>query len=625
MAEMIPDRLPNRASAGEKKVFSILQKLPDDYIVYYEPIIENRYPDFIIICPDLGILIIEVKGWYSKDILGGDLNTVLIKTPHMEGKCNHPIRQARDYMLSLMDKCRESINGRTLIHNNGEFQNKFIFPFGNFVVLSNITSTQIKNHDLGDLSTIFPSSKVVTRDIIEEWDDDSFSGEELQKAIQHFFDPFWNIKRLTENQINVIRAIIHPEIIITQPNLNLKNEVVIDKTSKESSLKVLDLKQENNARKIGDGHRIIYGVAGSGKTILLTSKAKLLSSQDESLKILFLCYNVTLSAYLSEVLTNYQNVTVKHFDGWAKSNGITRKKGEQNEHFGNRLLQKLEKGCEDSRKYDVILIDEAQDFDASWFKCVLAAMVDQYDGDLIIVGDGSQGLYPRKKISWKDIGINAQGRTIYKKFDLDKNYRNSREIIELALIFSESSNDDEDSIISIQVDPIKCPRSTGIMPVLIKSKNRQEECDVAIQIVKNLLDGKWFGKDIEPINPQNIGILYPLAAKYEKRLLINLVYSLQELAPAKWLNQDKFSRTQVSDESIKIQTIHSAKGLQYQSVILLWADHLPKTFVPEPDIEADKKLLYVGLTRPEDYLVISASGSSDFISRIEGSRKVVCS
>lgn len=45
-------------------------------------------------------------------------------------------------------------------------------------------------------------------------------------------------------------------------------------------LKVLDLRQENNARKIGEGHRIVYGVAGSGKTVLLIAKARLLSAQN---------------------------------------------------------------------------------------------------------------------------------------------------------------------------------------------------------------------------------------------------------------------------------------------------------------------------------------------------------
>ena len=51
MAEMIPDRLPGGASAGEKKVFALLQQLPDEVIAYYEPVIAGRYPDFIVIIP----------------------------------------------------------------------------------------------------------------------------------------------------------------------------------------------------------------------------------------------------------------------------------------------------------------------------------------------------------------------------------------------------------------------------------------------------------------------------------------------------------------------------------------------------------------------------------------------
>jgi hypothetical protein len=57
MAEMIPDRLPSGASAGEKKMFALLQQLPDDAIVYYEPVVAYRYPDFIVIIPSVGLLV----------------------------------------------------------------------------------------------------------------------------------------------------------------------------------------------------------------------------------------------------------------------------------------------------------------------------------------------------------------------------------------------------------------------------------------------------------------------------------------------------------------------------------------------------------------------------------------
>lgn len=280
-----------------------------------------------------------------------------------------------------------------------------------------------------------------------------------------------------------------------------------------------------------------------------------------------------------------------------------------------------ENGSKEYRKYDAILVDEAQDFEVSWFKCVLEAMKEPYDGDLIIVGDGNQGLFPRGKVNWKEIGINAQGRTIYKKFDLEKNYRNSREIIELAATFVKPSVDDGDSIISLQVDPNKCVRSTGIKPVLVKSRNQKEECTRVLDIVKNLLNGQWFGQQIEALEPEDIGIFYP---RKNIELIRKFISSLKEFAPVIWLNETPQSRIRVSEPGVKIQTIHSAKGLQYRAVILMWAHLLPSSF-KNSDEETDRRLFYVGLTRPEDFLAISTSAfsKSKFITEIEKSGKAV--
>jgi len=651
MAEMIPDRLPLKASSGEKKLFSVLQKLTDDYIVYYEPIVEDRYPDFVIICPDLGLLVIEVKGWYPKEILSANNNSVFVKESRGEVRRNHPVRQARDYMLSLMDSCQNHHYGKRLLQKNGEYQNRFIFPFGHFAVLSNITAIQLQQHHSGDLTEVFSPDKVITRDVLESWMDDSFTNDDLCQILLDFFNPFWEFPRLNESQINAIRGIIHPEIILSTSKYTTEEEVDVSpqptdpkdnkpkKTTKQPTsklpenlesidLKVLDLRQENNARKIGDGHRIIYGVAGSGKTVLLIAKARLLSAQNQRKQILLLCYNLTLASYLTEAVHSCPNVTVKHFDGWAKVNGCVRQNEDSNEELGERFKAKLEKGCKDSHRYDAILIDEAQDFAISWFKCVLEAMVDPNDGDLVIVGDGSQGLYTgNKKIIWNKIGINAVGsRTIKSKFDLDKNYRNSREIVELASIFArppQTDNLGEDTILSLFVDPEKCQRHTGIKPVLVKSANRHEESTKVLGIVKNLLDGNWFGKPIEPLKPENIAIFYPSAFNNEKPILQDLIQGLGDLAPVVWLSDpgNRANRTRVTEPGIKIQTIHSAKGLQYLAVIFMWADHLPQQFGDTLE-ESERCLMYVAMTRPEDFLVISASGYSTFISEIENSQKV---
>ncbi len=566
-------------------------------------------------------------------------------------------------MHSLMDRCRNHYYGKYLLATKGEYQGRFIFPFGHFAVLSNMTADQLANHHCGDLTQVFPANKVVTRDVLQYWVDEEIAGEKLANICQNFFNPFWEFPPLNPSQIDALRSIIHPEILLSVDKdtvvkneessvstpvplkLKVENEpqvspesaptpaprksipIEITEESPPPEIKVLDLRQENNARRIGQGHRIIYGVAGSGKTVLLIAKARLLSDQQPEAQILFLCYNVTLAAYLRDAVRSCTNVTVRHFDGWAKANNCVRRLGESNEEFGERFLLTLENGCNDSYRYDAILIDEAQDFAVSWYKCCLAAMQDPNDGDLIIVGDGSQGLYGRRKISWNKIGINARGRTISERFNLDKNYRNVREIVELAAIFStppeeEENQQEAESIRSLFVDPQKCSRR-GVQPVLVKSKNRRDECTVVLSIVKNLLDGKWFGKSIDPLKPEEIAIFYPLAYRNERPLLQHLVEGLGDLASVIWLTDpdNRKARNQVNEPGIKVQTIYSAKGLQYRAVILMWADHLPRQFENTSEAE-DRCLMYVGITRPEDYLVISASDNSKFIREIENSRRV---
>jgi len=624
MAEMIPDRLPHRASAGEKKLFVVLQRLPDDYIVYYEPMVENRYPDFIIICPDIGLLVIEVKGWYPRDIIAADTNTVIVKELREQVRRNHPVKQAREYMLSIMDECRRHCAGRRLLQVDGEFSNRFIFPFGHFAILSNITSTQLMAIGDGYIIRIFPPEKVATRDILESWDNDSIAGYDLSSILKNYFDPIWPIKRLGASQIDTLRAVIHPEIIITTQTPLISSQLPENKEDNFQDIKVLDLKQENHARKIGEGHRIVYGVAGSGKTVLLIAKARLLSSQKSNDFILVLCFNVVFATYLKQALNDCANVTVLHFDAWAKNSQVTRKREESSESLGERLLRELIKGTSETRKYDAVMVDEAQDFEPSWFKCIIEALKEPNDGDLIIVGDSSQGLYPHGKISWKAIGIHAQGRAISTKFNLDQNYRNSREIIDLAAIFSsKSETDTEDTLIAVTVDPIKTIRKTGIMPCLVISDNQSDEINKIIVIVKQLLDGKWRGKPIEPFQPMEIAILYPFATKRQKGMLHTLLKDLNSLTKAIWLTDPENSnaRNRVNEQGIKIQTIQSAKGLQYRAVIILWADTLPMQF-GNSTIEDNRRLFYVALTRPEDYLIISASGPSVFIAEIEKSGKI---
>ena len=102
--------------------------------------------------------------------------------------------------------------------------------------------------------------------------------------------------------------------------------------------------------------------------------------------------------------------------------------------------------------YDAILIDEAQDFPSIWFSCILEALKDPDNGDLLIVCDGNQGIRPIGSVSWISIGIKAKGRTIHQAYDLDRNYRNTQGILKLASHFtSQNVNNNEDSICIVPV------------------------------------------------------------------------------------------------------------------------------------------------------------------------------
>ncbi len=84
--------------------------LPDDYIVYYEPEIGGRKPDYVVIGPDMGMLVLEIKDYTESTLYElypnewriyntkGELNTV-----------KNPLHQARDNAFRISDKLKKKI------------------------------------------------------------------------------------------------------------------------------------------------------------------------------------------------------------------------------------------------------------------------------------------------------------------------------------------------------------------------------------------------------------------------------------------------------------------------------------------------------------------------------------
>jgi hypothetical protein len=593
MAEMIPEQLPARATEGEKRVFDALARLPDDCLIYYEPVVRRRYPDFIAILPDVGALVIEVKDWRLAELSNVTPETVTFTRRETATVLPHPLRQARDYKFRLMHECRAHPWAGMVMQNEGRHAGGFVFPFAHIAVLSNINRTQIER-EAPELGRLFPPDLTITRDELAAWE--TLDPQALLARLKACFDPWWPFPTLTPAQVDVLRSVIHPEVVIR---------------ANETNLAVLDLRQERNARAIGDGHRIVYGVAGSGKTVLLIARAKMLA-EDPGKRIIVLCYNRLLAEHLRAALAGQRTVTVKTFHGWARDCGIEFSKDETHDAFGERQLARLQGDPGLCGRYDAVLIDEGQDWPCSWFQSARLALKEPETGDLLIVGDGSQALYRKRKFTWADAGINAPGRVINRKFDLDRNYRNTAEILGAARPFSAPLAIGAQGVLALPIDPDTAIRS-GPEPLLVRLDDPESEMHHAAALIETWLRG---GLQIrgrrERVQPGDIAVLYP--RRHPKADVMELHKRLNGFTRAAMLAGGK-QMGKLRDDAVKILPMHSARGLQFPIVVLLWADLLPSPFKNREDA-IDRGLLYVAMTRAEEMLAILHSGTSPYVDEI---------
>jgi hypothetical protein len=591
MAEMIPETLPATSTRGEQRVFAALAKLPDDCLIYYEPVVRRRYPDMIVILPEVGVLIIEVKDWRLAELSSATPDNVTTNRRGSEIVVIHPGKQARDYKHRLMDECRKHPQAGLLMQADGVYANRYAFPFCHIAILSNINRSPIEREAPG-LSRLFPAGATVTRDELAEWE--ALDAAALMAKLKSYFEPWWTFPKMTPQQVDVFRSIIHPEIVIR---------------CSEADLAVLDLRQERNARALAGGHRIVYGVAGSGKTVLLIARVRLLA-EEPSKRILLLCYNRLLAAYLAAALAAHRNVKVMTFHGWGVRNGIDFRDDEDESAFGDRLLSSLQKGCRDRARFDAVLIDEAQDWPCSWFQCARLALCEPDTGDLLIVGDGSQSLYARRPFTWKEAGIHAAGRVINKKFDLDRNYRNTAEILHAARPFSARAIKD-DGVLTLPVDPEKAVRNDAV-PWIIKLDDAASECHYAAALIETWLRGGIEFHGRRRVKPSDIAVLYPRRRPDAavQALCERLASFTKAILPA-----GEHPTGNLGDEAVRILPMHSSRGLQFPIVLLLWADLLPSGFKGRND-DIERGLLYVAMTRAEEMLVVLHSGNSAYIDEL---------
>ncbi|WP_040209138.1 3'-5' exonuclease [Neobacillus jeddahensis] len=107
--------------------------------------------------------------------------------------------------------------------------------------------------------------------------------------------------------------------------------------------------------------------------------------------------------------------------------------------------------------------------------------------------------------------------------------------------------------------------------------------------------------------------------KTHKYPIIDIIRrSLEESSlPFYWITENDVSKRSFKkdDGKVKISTIDSSKGLDFQAVFIVNIDSMP--FPLEDDKEREVSLFYIGMTRAKEYLCLSYSAESEFTQYLD--------
>jgi len=613
VASLIPTRnscLP-RMTGGEKRVSERLeQKLEDDYLLWYDvPVgLKQRHPDFVIFHPRRGLLVLEVKDWKADTIRHADSTQFTLVTERGLIKETSPLLQARAYALEIGVVLERDPALR--YPEGSRYAGKLIMPWGWGVVLANITRKQFEEGALGE---VLPEHLVLCRDELYE----TVDAEAFQERLWAMFPQVFPVT-MTLPQIDRVRWHLFPELRVEagsgQFGLFGPTDAAVRPLEIPDLIKVMDGQQEQLARSLGGEHRVIHGVAGSGKTMILGFRAMQLA-REMTKPILVLCYNRTLAARLEQLIGERglgEKVQVYNFHKWCRKMLVA-----YNEPLpagsGKAFIEALppaviagvDRGQIPRAQYGAVLVDEGHDFEPDWYKLIVQ-MIDPATNSLLVLYDDAQNIYGnpnRRKISWKSLGVQAQGRTTILKL----NYRNTLEILSVARAFAKDllaarlDDADGDGV------PLIAPESAGrrgAVPELVRTDTARAQMDV---LIARLRDEHAHGRPYS-----EMAVIY--RNQWEGEKLHEVLKRLD--IPSRLADNAGKQTLFVVEDSVKLVTMHSSKGLEFPFVIIPGIGGLPK----EGQSEADEaRLLYVAMTRATEHLLLIHHDDSVFSKRIRDS------
>ena len=328
----------------------------------------------------------------------------------------------------------------------------------------------------------------------------------------------------------------------------------------EDQARVLDMVNSNTRVEIRGG-------AGSGKTWLAVEKARRLAMSGK--RVALMCYSRGLAEYLGRRVNTFARgqrpAYVGTFHSLGIGWGVLPGSDDDSAYWEDQLPQLMVSLAAEQpffERFDAIVIDEAQDFAETWWPAVLAALREPQTGELYVFSDENQRVFAR------------QGRPTVPlvTVDLTENLRNTKQIT--------------GTFSSLAPALMKARGGNGV-PVQFVPCTPEEAVDQADDVIESLLGDGWPAKALALLTTNH---RHPFQVEQQAE------------------GQDVYWRSFWAEEYPFYGHVLGFKGLERPAVVLAINGFR--------DSERAREMLYVGLSRARDLLVVC--GDLDMIRNVGG-------
>lgn len=602
--------------------------LDNSFEIFFNPFLDGDRPDFVILKKNVGVFIIEVKDWninsqkyridlFNKWYFNSNSGYKVIKSP---------FSQAFNYKKNFYDIHIPLLGIKNVI-------NPYFFNVIDIFVYLHCTDKDV-------FERFYEQNNQIFNQYVSDFSKGVYVNFPMDK-IEYYRKKQQRDKNLAIFQENIER-------IKSRKKHPLFKEEIYNKFKRRLSPsqffleqgKVVELdKKQEKLTQSSTGFQKIKGVAGCGKTEVLVHRAVNAFERINAEKILILTFNNSLKSYIRYRLygilrnvnkqkfekierdifeiTNYHRFYISQANNMNIEIEPMINGSINNIQFRKNIFQ------ENENRYDVILVDEIQDYEPDWIKIVRDSFLSE-QGEMVIFGDQTQNIYKRDIKSRESSLVHGFGT--WQK--LTKSYRSCLKLIDIFAKFKETflvKYKEEESY------EYKAPQQ-GLLDVgneIIIFHKSSSVNDAFDKIRKIILSNNLIQNDTcilsSKINIlQQIEHLFNLhhektTTTFETLKEIQDIYDATANMPDKArqaserkkrcddLRRIKKEHFHINSGLVKISTIHSFKGLEMKNVFVV---------INEDDIP---ELVYTGITRSiENLFVISLNNSNydEFINSV---------